>query len=332
MIRLPRACYRTIVNEFQAQTRPDILAPSSDGPADSTTAPSENPQQSMAGDYPQQQWILSFSCADGPGIVAAVTSALAALGANIVESKQFSNLDSGGFFMRAQFESDAQRETLEAALANVFTKFDMTWNLDQVGRKMRTIIMVSKAPHGLADLLYRERYHDLPIDVVGIVGNHPDLQDIAEFYHKPFYLIPVTKETKPLAEAELLALIDRENVELVILARYMQILTDELCRALAGKIINIHHSFLPSFKGARPYAQAYERGVKLIGATAHYVTGDLDEGPIIEQEVDRVDHSHSVADLQALGEDVERRTLSRAVGWHAEHRVLLDGHRTVVFR
>jgi formyltetrahydrofolate deformylase len=278
------------------------------------------------------QWVLSFSCQDGPGIVSAVSTALAQRGENITESQQYGNPDSGRFFMRAQFESDAARDDIVHALQPVFDKFEMQWNLDQVGRKIRAMLLVSKAPHALTDLLYRERYQGLPIDVVGVVGNHPDLQNLAEFYGKPFYLIPVTKENKAEAEAELLELVRELDVELVVLARYMQILSDDLCQALAGKVINIHHSFLPSFKGARPYHQAYERGVKLIGATSHYVTGDLDEGPIIEQEVERVDHSLSVPELVAMGEDVERRTLARAVKWHAEHRVLLDGHRTVVFR
>jgi len=277
------------------------------------------------------QWVLSFSCQDRPGIVAAISSMLAARGENITESQQYGNPDSGRYFMRAQFESNATREELVGALKPVFERFGMDWTLDQVGRRMRALLMVSKAPHALTDLLYRERYQHLPIEVVGVVGNHPDLQEIAEFYGKPFYLIPVTKDTKAAAEAELLDLVERENIELVVLARYMQILSDDLCRALSGRVINIHHSFLPSFKGAKPYHQAYERGVKLMGATSHYVTGDLDEGPIIEQEVERVDHSLSVPELVAMGEDVERRTLARAVRWHAEHRVLLDGKRTVVF-
>jgi len=278
------------------------------------------------------EWVLTVSCPDGPGIVAAVTGALAAQGDNITESQQFGDPSSGLFFLRIQVESTSSREEIVAALSPAFEQFGMTWKLDVVGRRMRTLLMVSKAAHCLVDLLYRERSQGMPIDVVGVVGNHADLQDIAEFYGKPFHHIPVTAATKATAEQQLRELVRELDVELVVLARYMQILSDELCRDLEGQVINIHHSFLPSFKGARPYAQAYERGVKLIGATSHYVTGDLDEGPIIEQDVERVDHSRAVSDLVAIGEDVERRTLARAVRWHAEHRVLPDGNRTVVFR
>ncbi|MFD6179552.1 MULTISPECIES: formyltetrahydrofolate deformylase [unclassified Isoptericola] len=278
------------------------------------------------------EWVLTLSCPDRPGIVHAVAGVLAEHGGNITESQQFGDPASGLFFMRVQVAADAGRDALAAALAPVAERFGMTWELDAVGRRLRTLVLVSKAPHCLVDLLYRERYQDMPVDVVGVVGNHPDLADMAAFYGKPFHHVPVTKDTKAQAEGRLRELVAELDVELVVLARYMQILSDELCRDLQGKVINIHHSFLPSFKGARPYAQAHDRGVKLIGATSHYVTGDLDEGPIIEQDVERVDHSRAVADLVSLGEDVERRTLARAVRWHAEHRVLLDGHRTVVFR
>ncbi|WP_130417032.1 formyltetrahydrofolate deformylase [Xylanimonas ulmi] len=278
------------------------------------------------------EWVLTVSCPDGPGIVAAVTGTLAARGDNITESQQFGDPTSGLFFLRLQVVSSATRDELVAALTPAFEAFGMTWQLDVVGRRVRTLLLVSKAAHCLVDLLYRERSQGMPIDVVGVVGNHPDLADIAAFYGKPFHHVPVTKDTKAQAEDRLRALVAELDVELVVLARYMQILSDELCRDLAGQVINIHHSFLPSFKGARPYAQAHDRGVKLIGATSHYVTGDLDEGPIIEQDVERVDHSRAVSDLVAIGEDVERRTLARAVRWHAEHRVLLNGHRTVVFR
>ena len=281
---------------------------------------------------PLTEWVLTVSCPDGPGIVAAVTGTFATRGENITESQQFGDPSSGLFFLRLQVQSRAPREELVAALTPAFEQFGMTWKLDVVGRRMRTLLMVSKAAHCLVDLLYRERSQGMPIEVVGVVGNHPDLKDIAEFYGKPFHHVPVTAATKAEAEQRLRELVRELDVELVVLARYMQILSDELCRDLEGQVINIHHSFLPSFKGARPYAQAYERGVKLIGATSHYVTGDLDEGPIIEQDVERVDHSREVADLVGIGEDVERRTLARAVRWHAEHRVLLDGSRTVVFR
>ncbi|WP_232322813.1 formyltetrahydrofolate deformylase [Cellulosimicrobium sp. TH-20] len=265
-------------------------------------------------------------------MVHAVAGALARLGGNITESQQFGDPLSGLFFMRVQVEAAAERAELERAVEQVAARFAMTWRLDVVGRRVRTLLMVSKAPHCLVDLLYRERSQGMPIEVVGVVGNHRDLEDIASFYGKPFHHVPITRDTKAAAEARLRELVEKLDVELVVLARYMQILSDELCREMPGRIINIHHSFLPSFKGARPYAQAHDRGVKLIGATSHYVTGDLDEGPIIEQDVERVDHSRRVEDLVAIGEDVERQTLARAVRWHAEHRVLLDGHRTVVFR
>jgi formyltetrahydrofolate deformylase len=277
-------------------------------------------------------WILTLSCPDQPGIVHTVAGMLAEHGGNITESQQFGDPTSGLFFMRVQVESTASRDELTTAMTQVAGRFDMTWTLDVVGRRIRTLVMVSKAAHCLVDLLYRERSQRMPIDVVGVVGNHRDLEDIAAFYGKPFHHVPVTKDTKPEAEARLRDLVKELDVEVVVLARYMQILSDELCRDLSGQIINIHHSFLPSFKGAGPYRQAHERGVKIIGATSHYVTGDLDEGPIIEQDVERVDHSRTVEDLVGIGEDVERRTLARAVRWHAERRVLLDGRRTVVFR
>ena len=277
-------------------------------------------------------WILTLSCPDQPGIVHAVAGMLAEHGGNITESQQFGDPTSGLFFMRVQVESTASREELTAAMTQVAGRFQMTWTLDVVGRRIRTLVMVSKAAHCLVDLLYRERSQRMPIDVVGVVGNHRDLEDIAAFYGKPFHHVPVTKDTKAEAEATLRGLVKETDAELVVLARYMQILSDELCRDLSGQVINIHHSFLPSFKGAGPYRQAHDRGVKIIGATSHYVTGDLDEGPIIEQDVERVDHSRTVEDLVGIGEDVERRTLARAVRWHAERRVLLDGRRTVVFR
>lgn len=277
-------------------------------------------------------WVLSLSCPDQPGIVHAVTGVLAEHGGNIKESQQFGDLDTGLFFMRVEVTSAVTREPLEAAIAVLAKRFSMTWSLDVAGRRMRTIVMVSKVEHCANDLLFRERAGTLPVDIVAVVGNHPNLQNLASFYGKPFEHIPVTADTKPEAEAALLALVDKLEVELVVLARYMQILSPELTTALHGKAINIHHSFLPSFKGARPYYQAHDRGVKLIGATAHYVTADLDEGPIIEQDVERVDHSQTPETLTAMGADVERRALAKAVRWHAEHRVLLDGHRTIVFK
>jgi len=277
-------------------------------------------------------WVLSLSCPDRPGIVHAVAGLLAAHGGNITESQQFGDPISGLFFMRVQVESRASRAELAEALDALTPDFSLTWALDVVGRPMRTLVLVSTAAHCLNDLLFRQRSEGLPVDIVGVVGNHTDLAGLAEFYGIDFHHIPVTKDTKLAAEARLLELVAELDVELVVLARYMQILSDDVCRALAGRAINIHHSFLPSFKGARPYAQAHDRGVKLIGATAHYVTAELDEGPIIEQDVERVDHTRKVDDLVALGQDVERRALARAVRWHAEHRVLLNGHRTIVFR
>ena len=275
--------------------------------------------------------VLSLSCPDRPGIVHAVSGALARRGGNITESKQFGDEDSGLFFMRVQAMTTVPREELEKDLAELAETYTMTWSLDEVGRPLRTLIMVSREGHCLTDLLFRARSQGLPIDVVGVVGNHEDLQPVAEFYGAPFACVPVTRDTKEAAEAELLRLVGELDVDLVVLARYMQILSPALCERLHGGVINIHHSFLPSFKGANPYRQAHQRGVKLIGATAHYVTADLDEGPIIEQDVTRATHEDTVASLRAKGQDVERRVLAQAVRWHAEHRVLLNGQRTVVF-
>jgi len=280
----------------------------------------------------ETHWVLTLSCPDRPGIVHAVAGLLAEHGGNITESQQFGDPLSGLFFMRVQVTSTATYDELAAALERVSAEFTLTWSLDVAGRPVRTLVMGSTAAHCLNDLAFRQRSENLPIDVVAVVSNHTVLEPLAAFYGIPFHHVPVTAATKADAEARLLALVEELDVELVVLARYMQILSDDLCRRLSGRVINIHHSFLPSFKGARPYAQAHDRGVKLIGATAHYVTGDLDEGPIIEQDVERVDHTRGVEDLVALGQDVERRALARAVRWHAEHRVLLDGHRTIVFR
>jgi len=277
-------------------------------------------------------WVLSLSCPDRAGIVHAVTGVLAEHDGNITESQQFGDPDTGLFFMRVEVACAASREALESAFGALGERYAMTWRLDVAGRRMRTIVMVSKAAHCLNDLLFRERAGTLPVDIVAVVGNHPTLKNHAEFYDKRFVHIPVTAQTKADAESALLAMVDELDVELVVLARYMQILSPELSAALRGKAINIHHSFLPSFKGARPYFQAHDRGVKLIGATAHYVTADLDEGPIIEQDVERVDHTPTPESLTAMGADVERRALAKAVRWHAEHRVLLDGHRTIVFK
>jgi formyltetrahydrofolate deformylase len=277
-------------------------------------------------------WVLILSCPDRPGIVHAVAGLLAERGGNITESQQFGDPLSGQFFMRVQVEATATRAELAAPLAKLADRFDMTWKLDVVGRPIRTLVMGSTAAHCLNDLAFRQRSEGLPIEIVAVVSNHTALAELAEFYGIAFHHVPVTPATRAEAEARLLDLVRELDVELVVLGRYMQILSDNLCRELTGRAINIHHSFLPSFKGARPYAQAHQRGVKLIGATAHYVTAELDEGPIIEQDVERVDHTRHVEDLMRLGQDVERRALARAVRWHAEHRVLLDGHRTIVFR
>ncbi|GLB65715.1 formyltetrahydrofolate deformylase [Arthrobacter mangrovi] len=274
---------------------------------------------------------LTLSCADQPGIVHAVSGALVQAGCNIVDSQQYGSPASGRFFMRVAVASDRPRTELEGRLAPVAESYGMEWSLDPEGARMRTLVMASKSGHCLNDLLFRQRSGTLPIEIPAIVSNHTELAGLAEFYGIPFHHIPVTPETKARAEQDLLDLVAEHDVELVVLARYMQVLSNDLCRKLEGKAINIHHSFLPSFKGARPYHQAHDRGVKLIGATAHYVTADLDEGPIIEQEVIRVDHSRSARQLVTMGEAVEARTLAQAVQWHAEHRVLLDGHRTVIF-
>ena len=302
-------------------------APSGVSPA--SPAASASPASPAASD--PAHLVLSLSCPDRPGIVHAVSGVLARRGGNITESKQFGDEDSGLFFMRVQVMTTVPREELEKDLAELAETYTMTWSLDEVGRPLRTLIMVSKEGHCLTDLLFRARSQGLPIDVVGVVGNHEDLRPVAEFYGAPFTCMPVTRETKEAAEAELLRLVGELDVELVVLARYMQILSPALCERLHGGVINIHHSFLPSFKGANPYRQAHQRGVKLIGATAHYVTADLDEGPIIEQDVTRAAHEDTVATLRAKGQDVERRVLAQAVRWHAEHRVLLNGQRTVVF-
>ncbi|OMH31632.1 formyltetrahydrofolate deformylase [Tersicoccus sp. Bi-70] len=279
---------------------------------------------------------LTLSCPDRPGIVHAVTGALAAADGNIVESAQYGSEVTGRFFMRVDAQVGAGITALRDELAPVAERFGMDLELFPTGAPTRTLIMVSKEGHCLNDLLFRQRAGLLPIEIPVIVSNHTDLAPLAAFYGVAFVHVPVdaaAKDTsKDAAEDRLRELIVEHDVDLVVLARYMQILSDRLCGDLAGRAINIHHSFLPSFKGARPYAQAHQRGVKLIGATAHYVTADLDEGPIIEQDVVRVEHQHAAAQLVAMGRDVETRTLRQAVAWHAEHRVLLDGHRTIVFR
>ncbi|ROR66138.1 formyltetrahydrofolate deformylase [Agrococcus jenensis] len=278
-------------------------------------------------------WILSFVCDDRPGIVHAISGAIVACGGNITESQQFSSADTDRFFMRLQVEAEAERADFEASLAPVVERYGMQWQLDDVGRPLRTLVLVSKAAHCLNDMLFRQRAGQLSVDIPLVMANHPDLGALAAFYDVPFEHAPVVDAASKAAfERRILEVVEQERIELVVLARYMQILSPELCAALEGRLINIHHSFLPGFKGANPYRQAHARGVKLIGATAHFVTADLDEGPIIEQEVVRVDHAHTPAQLVAIGQDEESRTLSRAVQWFAEDRVLLDGQRTIIFR
>jgi len=279
------------------------------------------------------EFILTLSCPDKPGIVYAVSSFLVQHSANIITSQQYGEPDGGLFFMRVNFSvpppGRGVRE-LERDFSWVAEAFQMSWRLHVSTERIRTLLMVSQLGHCLNDLLFRWRSGSLPIDITGVVSNHETYRDLTESYKLPYHYIPVTPETKPAAEATLLSLIDETKTELVVLARYMQILSTEVCKRVEGRMINIHHSFLPSFKGAKPYHQAYAKGVKLVGATAHYVTPDLDEGPIIEQGLIRVDHSYTPERLVEAGRDVEAQVLARAVTWHAEHRVLLNGNRTVV--
>ena len=277
------------------------------------------------------QYIVTLSCIDRPGIVHAISGGLLGAGCNITESQQFLSPETGTFFMRIEVATEQSLEQIRAGLAPIRDDFHMTLRVDDGAKRTRTMIMCSKAGHALNDLLFAQRAGTLAIDVPVIVSNHLDLKPMADFYGVDFVHLPVTKENKSQAEAELLNLAEDYGIELVVLARYMQILSDSLCERMEGRVINIHHSFLPSFKGAKPYHQAYARGVKLIGATAHYVTADLDEGPIIDQEVTHVSHTRTAEQLVELGRSVEGRTLTRAVQWHAEHRVMLDGQRTIVF-
>ena len=278
-------------------------------------------------------YILTLSCADRMGIVHAVSGFLLQNGGNIEEAAQYNDHDTGLFFMRVQFACDQLDHTgLNTRLADFAQPFGMVWKLHATSQPMRTVILVSKEGHCLNDLLFRCKSGLLPIDVRAIVSNHREFYQLAASYNIPFHHLPVTAATKSQVESRQLEIIESENAELVVLARYMHILSNDLCSKLAGKAINIHHSFLPSFKGAKPYYQAHQRGVKLIGATAHYVTADLDEGPIIEQDVARADHSKTVEDLTAMGRDTESQVLARAVKWHSEHRVLLNGHKTVIFK
>jgi formyltetrahydrofolate deformylase len=278
--------------------------------------------------------ILTISCPDTTGIVYHVTGFLYERGCNIIDSAQFGDASTGLFFMRVHFSAPATLEParLQAEFAPVAAKFRMDSRIHDLRVKPRVLFMVSRFGHCLNDLLFRWASGQLPMEIPAIVSNHTEFQPLAHSYRLPYFYLPVTAATKADQEARLLELVERERIDLVVLARYMQILSPELCARLKGRAINIHHSFLPSFKGAKPYLQAHDRGVKLIGATAHYVTGDLDEGPIIEQDVERVDHAMDPDTLTAIGRDVESVVLARAVKWHLEHRVLLNGHRTVVFR
>jgi formyltetrahydrofolate deformylase len=283
---------------------------------------------------PVGDFLLTIACPDRPGIVHAVTTFLMRHGGNIMESQQFGDQRQGRFFMRIDFEvaGVADADALRADFAATAREFEMEFELWSAAAPYRTLIMVSKQLHCLNDLLFRHSTGVLQIDVPAVVSNHSDAEALVKSYGIPFHHIPVSPDTKQDAERQLLELVDGLGIHLVVLARYMQILSDPLCRTLSGRAINIHHSFLPSFKGAKPYHAAFDRGVKLVGATAHYVTADLDEGPIIEQDVIRVDHTHTPEQLVAAGRDVEAAVLSRAVAWHSQTRVLLNGNRTVVFR
>ena len=279
-----------------------------------------------------QRYILTLRCPDQPGIVHALAAGVAEAKGNILESAQFSDPGTGIFTIRVSLETpDADTESLRDELTLRLARFDPVLTVRPEEQRRRVLLMVSKFDHCLVDLLYRWGLGELPVDIPLIVSNHPDLAPVAKRYGIPFVHVPVTRDTKPEAEAELLRLVAEHRVDFVVLARYMQVLSDDLCGKLSGRIINIHHSFLPGFKGAKPYHQAHERGVKLISATAHLVTADLDEGPIIEQDVVRVGHRHTAPELVAIGRDVERIVLARAVRLHAEDRVVLTGSRTVVF-
>jgi formyltetrahydrofolate deformylase len=277
-------------------------------------------------------YVLTLSCPDRPGIVHAVCTGLLEVGGNIVENAQFGDPDTSTFCMRTVFTSEVDDVArVRATLAQALGDDAVTLHVRLEAHRPRILIMVSKFDHCLVDLLYRWRSGALPVDIALIVSNHPDLGPIAEQHGIGFVHLPVTRDTKAAQEARLKELVAEHSVDLVVLARYMQIISDDLCRHMAGRMINIHHSFLPGFKGARPYHQAHERGVKIVGATAHFVTADLDEGPIIEQDVARVSHSHSAEQLVQMGQDTERLVLSRAVRYWAEDRVLLVGNKTVVF-
>jgi formyltetrahydrofolate deformylase len=282
-----------------------------------------------------KSFVLVMSCRDTVGIVAAISSFLASNGGFITESSHFGDAGTGRFFMRTVFTTGDSKKSIEAIrdeFQPIAQRFEMDWAIHDTTKKARVLILVSKFDHCLNDLLYRYRIGALPVEIPAVASNHPDLARLVAWHDIPYHHLPVTAGSKEKQEAQILDLVDHLKIDLVVLARYMQVLSPELCRALSGRAINIHHSFLPSFKGAKPYHQAHARGVKLIGATAHYVTTDLDEGPIIEQEAQRVDHAHTAEEFVALGRDIENLVLSRAVRFHVEHRVLMNGAKTVVFR
>ena len=281
-----------------------------------------------------ERFILRLSCPDRPGIVHAVTGYLLAQGGNILTSAQHGDLDHQRFFMRIEFESSSALEAMRSAFGPLAAQLQMDWQLVARASKTRVLLLVSKLGHCLNDLLFRVQTGHLPIEIPAIVSNHREFYQLAASHNIPFHHFPLlnaSEEQKAAQERKIIEVIEDNQIDLVVLARYMQILSPELCRYLSGRAINIHHSFLPSFKGAKPYYQAHDRGVKLIGATAHYVTADLDEGPIIEQDVERVDHTLTPEDITAIGRDVECVVLARAVRWHVEHRVLRNGRKTVVF-
>ena len=279
------------------------------------------------------KYTLTVTCVSRRGIVAAIAAFLADRGCNITDSSQFDDTETGQFFMRVSFVSEeaAPLDRLRAEFVAAAAPFDMTWAIHDESARLRVVIMVSRFGHCLNDLLYRWRIGALPIDIVAVISNHLEYQKVVVNHDIPFHYVRVTRENKPEAEARQMAILRESGAELVVLARYMQVLSEEMCREMSGRIINIHHSFLPSFKGANPYKQAYERGVKLIGATSHYVTSDLDEGPIIEQDTIRVTHAQSAEDYVSLGRDVESQVLARAIHAHIHRRVFLNGDKTVVF-
>lgn len=281
----------------------------------------------------KEHWVLTFVCPDRPGIVHAISGAVVQAGGNITESQQYTSEDTGRFFMRLQIEADISKAAFEQQIETIIGDFQLEYVLDYVGRPMKTVVLVSKAAHCLNDILFRQRSGQLPVQISKIFGNHDDLAELAQFYGIGFESQSIeSDQDKQKFEEKLREYIKQEEIELIVLARFMQILSPKFCEEFAGKIINIHHSFLPGFKGANPYAQAHARGVKLIGATAHFVTKDLDEGPIIEQNVTRVDHAAAKQALVQIGQDAESKTLTQAIRWFAEHRVLLDGQRTIIFR